>query len=369
MGDNRLLNPAGPRALSTTDARQDNAVVAGLYMRPNLDSDGSIPAKGLLYECPDIWPSGTQPINDYNTKLADQNDRTYGYGVDSSADVVLNSDNYIYVRVKNGATDPRRAFLRLYYAPSGILQWPQKWRGNVLRTDEGADHVNLVDVPPGTVAVGDRPFVWPYVPEPPVGQHYCLFAQINDAANGNPFPPDSTNPLDLAALINKNLGWGWRNVAVVEHDAAGFHDEQTLDVAATVDDTYTYDAAVQVWGYTGWHVSFTCSQNDADGQQIALAKTRVTQDGGKYGVPNFRLPPGFTSVVSIYLYNDDKVPMGANPKVKLVSHYLPDGDFVKAATLAGLVDWDETRDRARWTNDTTPTPAVLIGSFTYRFTT
>ncbi len=354
-----------PRVLPAINSQIFGREVSKLYLRPNPDSDGSIPSAGPHYCCPDIWPAGTQAIANYQTVLAG-NDPMYGYRQESPNGVTLNVDNYIYVRAKNGATTTQTKFVRMYYAESAIIQWPAEWVGNALYTDDKSDQNNL-SAPAGAVAVAERPFYWPRVPPPQSGNHYCLFAQINDNDNSNPFP-DVTSPLDLGKFIQNNLGWGQRNVQPVDTTTPTWQYAQPLTIAQNIPKQYKYTVYAQATGYIGWSVAFSCSQTDDTGQQIALATTRIQQDGAIHGVDAL-LSPGFASMLTLYMYNTDGTPAATGANVDVGVTYTPDGSEIDAAISAGAVDWKLSHGLARQRAgrfDLTPQPVVPIGSYTYK---
>jgi hypothetical protein len=51
-----------PRLTLAADA---STTFNGLYMRPNFDNGGTVPATGSLCTCPDIWIAGTTPVANF----------------------------------------------------------------------------------------------------------------------------------------------------------------------------------------------------------------------------------------------------------------------------------------------------------------
>ncbi|MEO3786023.1 hypothetical protein ABGB12_22060 [Actinocorallia sp. B10E7] len=342
-----------------------NPPFPGLYMRPNRHSRGTVPAGKPYCVCPDIWPSGTRPIPDYLKTLAEA-DGHHGYKQESRDDIALHRDNYIYVRAKNGASTTQNKFAKLYYATNGIIQWPSMWQNNVLHTDEGSPQADLGAVPPGAVGVAERPFVWHDVPAPSSGRHYCLIAQIDDSTDSNPFP-EVTSPLDLARLVQRDLGWGWRNVRTVKSSTATWQQTVPLDIAQNVDTEHCYNVYVRPVGYEGWSVSFSCSQVDDRGRQIQLPQTRIEKSGEPLGVEAW-LAPGFTSMLTVYMYNTKHKRPVSGAHVEVGAALVPrPGAELDAAISAGVIDWDLSRRLSAHgptRTGTEPSPLAPLGSYT-----
>lgn len=209
-------------------------------MRPNLASDGTVPAGSPYCTSPDIWVAGTSPVADFQNALA----TSQSYGSTSQSDIVTNRDNYIYLRGANGTGAPQSRTAQLYYAPNAVIQWPGRWENNVIQTDNGTQQANITALAPGAVGVADQPFFWQNMqPPPPGSDHYCLIAQYNDVNNSNPVPAIDTQ-LDMAGLIANNLGWGWRNISLVSAQAPTWSYEVNLSIPDTFPSTQEYRVLV-----------------------------------------------------------------------------------------------------------------------------
>src|SRR5438045_350801 len=267
---------SGPRIVPTPRTSLDAATTFnGVYLRPNISNGGVIPAVGPVCTSPDIWIAGTQAVGNFQSALA----TAASYQTESSSNISLGNDNYIYARAMNGTSLAQSRSVQLYYAPSAIIQWPGQWQNNVIKTDQGNTMANIANLAAGQVGVADQTFLWPNVQPPPAGSdHYCLLAQLNDANNDNPFPPISSQ-LDLAALIANNLGWGCRNVTLIAGGPATFQFEVPLTIPQFMP-TGTYLLLVNSTGFLNWTTWFTCSQADANGNPIALPPTEIVVDGG-----------------------------------------------------------------------------------------
>jgi hypothetical protein len=349
-----LRQAPAPRFVDAT------ATFNGTYMRPNLDNGGTVPATGAICTSPDIWISGTQPLDPSSLITA------ASYQASSGNNIAVADTNFIYVRGMNGAATPQTNTVQLYYAPSALIQWPSGWQLNVIPTDLGAPSTDIVNLALGAIGVAQNTFQWSNVQAPPAGSdHYCLFAQLNDAANSNPFPTPGSQ-VDMAALITNNLGWAWKNTVEVPGNQATFQYQMGFSVDLG-QPTGLYNVYVTPKGFHGWSVSFQCSEVDMNGKQIAIPQTLITQDGQLSGVI-CQLEPGFNSTVTISMFQNG-APAG-QPGDSIVVN----GSFqtsaaadVDRAIAEGLVD----RPLQQYMNVVRPpgihpTPWVRLGAQQYR---
>lgn len=326
--------PRGLRAQVRTRLAAASTTFNGTFLRPNLSADGSIPASGPFYTSPDIWISGTQPI-DPSTIITDAS-----YGTQSGNNIALNETNYLYVRGKNGSSTAQTNTVQMYYAASSLIQWPSDWQNNVIQTDQGSPTSTITNLAAGAIGVAANTFQWTNVPPVPAGSdHYCVFAQLNDANDDNPFPTIGST-VDMSALITNNLGWGWRNT--VEVAGATFSFNQMLTIPANLQ-AGTYMLYVQPKGYVGWQVGFTCSQLDSHGNAITMAPTTITTNGQFVGVPCY-LEPGFSGSISLNLTQGNAPAANNGDTVSLnISYQTQDAAEAMRALFEGLVDWKVQR--------------------------
>ncbi len=289
------------------------------YMRPNLGSEGTIPAADPITSCPDIWLSGTTPIKDPQTALT----TSESYAKSSSNNVYQGVDNYIYVRGKNGADNNQSPWIELYYAPCGVINWPIKWIENRLYTEydddglpvKGSNYVKLKDVAPEAIAAGQECFIWRDVQAPPAGSdHYCLFANVNDASNSHPVPgSQGIGKIDMAKMVRNDLRIGWRNVHMVSGNVPSITVHTKLEIDYDPSAAGTYNVYLKCpSGFNGTEVAFHTNKTDAQGRVIALERTKV--DAGEvpalYGC-QVDLPAGFNGDVQINVWLDGvDVPAG-----------------------------------------------------------
>ncbi len=325
-----------PRPQRLDAANDAAAPFNGVYMRPNLGNTGTVPAVGTLSSCPDIWIANQTPVQDPQTTLASD----ASYATSSNNNIMGGMANYIYVRAKNGTATAQTKNVTLYYAPSGIIQWPGQWKGNVIPTDNKALMANITNLASGAIGVADGTFEWDNPPPPPSGSdHYCLISQINDAQNSNPFPSIYT-VLDIAQMVSNNLGWGWKNISYIPAPSGAFFvGTSPLCIDPTTiapGDTY------MIWttpvNFVGWSVQITCSQRDSNGKEITFGPNpvNVTQEGQVIGVL-VTLKPGFSSSLSLTMYsNGHSAQPGATAQI--ICSYQTSATNSDEALARGLVD-------------------------------
>jgi hypothetical protein len=341
------------------------ATFNGVYMRPNLASTGEVPAAGNLCVCPDIWVAGTSPVPNFKTALA----ASGSYATESGNNVAEYADNYVYLRARNGTQVAQTRTVQLYYASSGVIQWPSSWEPNVILTDVGGEYANIANLVPGVVGVGDQTFVWRNVQPPPTGNHFCLIAQVNDAQNDNPAPQVDTL-LDMGELLRSNLGFGMKNTQLVSANQPAFEFSTNLTIAGNMPVGQYYTISVAPVGWLGYEVSVTCSRTDEQGKQIVLIKTPITQDGAGLALPECPLEPGFNASLNIIVTAKGNV-SAPKPGAKLpVScHYTPGAHSVEGreAVKRGLVDWGfmHTLRRSPDNERIEPVVAISLGSYTW----
>jgi hypothetical protein len=353
--------PVGLPALSTAQAvSQFN----GVYLRPNSGNAGSVPASGPYSASPDIWFAGTTPIPNFQQALATDS----SYATSSSNNIYSGQTNLIYVRGKNGSSVNKTNTVQLYYAPSGIINSPSQWQNNVIKTDLGQTQGHINNLAPKTVGVCDATFVWTNVaPPPPGSDHYCLFAQFNDANNSNPFPSVDT-ALDMGALIMNNLGWGWRNTSMIAATPTWQYTEP-LSIPVDYPTTNAYSIFISPTGYVGWDAEFYASRPDSAGNPIKLGRTKVTQDGVLLGVSSAVLEPGYQALMTVNMYspNGSKPPAGARVPMS-VNYVASHPAQLREAVARNLIDAEFMLRLRRFCPDAfdiTPQAWIIQGTYSW----
>lgn len=331
------------------------------FMRPNQNTDNTVPAPGPLCASPDIWIAGQTAIGNYQTALATD----ASYATESGNNIMSGEINLIYIRAKNGSASTQSATVQLYYAPSGIIQSPSEWQNNVIPTDQQASSGNITGLTAGTVGVCDATFTWTNPPNPPTGSdHFCLFAQLNDANNDNPFPLAST-VTDMNTLIQSNLAWGWRNVSLIPGSNQSWGYQEPLTIPLSIPTTNTYTVGVTPSSpWIGWAVEFYATEADSNGNPIVLSRQQITQANQFIGLTNVTLEPGWSAGVRVNTYGPNgstAPPEGAT--LPLSCNYVATGSALREAIELGLIDW-EWQHRLRRHIDIGPTAWLAVGTYT-----
>jgi hypothetical protein len=360
--------PLGPLPRRPQRLFDTSASFAGVYLRPNLASGGTVPASGPLCASPDIWIANHAPVANAQQALASSE----RYACGSNSHVEHGMANYLYIRGYNNTASTKSARVSLHYAPAGVIQWPGLWQHNVLLTSRGDTAASLV-VPSQSVGVIDTPFVWDNPPPPPPGSdHYGLFARLDAASHPTAFP-EVTRALDMAALVTQHLGWGWKNTTYVPAPTGvSFAYSTMLSVPANVvAPGHTFLLWIAPRRYAGWSVQFSCNQTDSDGKPFTLGPRPIpiTADGQIIGLM-VTLEPGFHALVSVTLHsNGHSQQPGAS--LPLMCSYQASGTHAEEAYARGLVDpvfMRAINDGLRGTRQhpgITPTAFVGLGGYTW----
>jgi hypothetical protein len=191
-----------------------------LYLRANLEDQGAVPRKAPWNHSPDLIPSGILPV-DHPARVFDRS-----YDQELARSLVAQTPNYIYLRVKNFAAQPRRGRLYLYYTPSQLLLYPQLWSQNVLRTSSGSDWAELHEVRPGKVATIGDPFVFnPTATD----QSMLLIGRLETPEHPNPVP-SSLGGETFDEWISKRGNWARFDAVVTNEGAAAFTRQIPFDM-------------------------------------------------------------------------------------------------------------------------------------------
>jgi serine protease len=184
-------------------------LVTDVYLRDALGDSGVVPSTGFVSVSPDVIVR-TALVADPNASFGEgsgtENDDTLG-------DVIEHGqDNFIYVRMRNRGTAPATATTAMvYWSEVATLVTPNMW-------------VNIGTTAPIAVPVGDTlavtgPLTWPKAGLPPVGDHACFVAVLDDPRDPAPPIPPSIPAFDWNAFINfirNQNNVAWRNFDVVE---------------------------------------------------------------------------------------------------------------------------------------------------------
>lgn len=361
----------GPRISPRPSAIELSTVFNGLYMRPNIDNGGVVPATGALCTCPDIWIAGTTPVANFQTALATTN----SYATASPAQVQQGLPNYMYVRAQNGSASVQSASVQLYALPCAVIQWPASWQAYAVPTDIEHDPslppiygAPMNNVQPGTIAVAANPFVWANPAPPPAGSdHYCFISWMNTPSN--PFP-SVFSPLDISALVTTNLGFGWRNVSMVAGTQATVAMQTQLDIPADIlPGSQEYYVLLTPKGFpAGWQLTMSCSRADDKGNPIAVKQQNMpTQSGALIGCYAF-LSPGFSGTLTVSLFSDGTA-APAGSMIDVTAFYVPAASEMERAMRDGLIDLSVSRaltESLRGRSNVNPFAVARLGSDSMR---
>lgn len=189
-----------------------------VYVRDTVADDGT-PHHGFASQSPDIIVLAAPPAGSADAAFGE------GSGHEDDGDLgdkpVAGASAVVYVRVRNrGAKDADGTEVQVYWSPSSTLSMPSTW--NLIGPA-------TVDVPAGDTIAIAGPVAWTGIP---TAGHYCLVATVHHA--GDPlFTPATFSPstgavpadfrdLDgFARWVRQENNVAWRNVQVVDADAAG----------------------------------------------------------------------------------------------------------------------------------------------------
>lgn len=337
---NMPRSQAGPRAVPHSQSFVLDTTFSGLYMRPNFDNGGTVPATGTPCTCPDIWVAGTSPIANFQTALATTN----SYATSSQGNVQQGAPNYLYVRAMNGSSQIQSTSVQLYALPCAVIQWPSQWGDYAIPTDIEHDPSqpavyasSMNNVAAGTIGVAQNAFVWANPPQPPAGSdHYCLISWLNTPAN--PFP-NVFSQLDMAALITNNLGFGWRNIGMTSGAMPDVTMQTQLDIASNIPPgSLAYFIVITPFGFApGWTIEMSCSQTDAKGNPIAVKLQNMPAFGQFIGA-NCNLDPGFSATLTFSLFSNGAPAPAKGSGIDVQVQYVPTNAELEEALLRGVID-------------------------------
>jgi len=146
--------------------------------------------------------------------------------------------------------------------------------------------------------------------------------------------------LDLGALVQNNLGWGWKNVSYINPPSgAQFICSSQIYIDPTVPAPgNTYMIWTTPVKYVGWRRQSSCRQRASKGQGITFGPSpvKVTQEGQVIGVL-VTLNPGFSASLSLTMYSNGNTPVsGANAQI--ICSYQTTTANVLEAHSRGLID-------------------------------
>lgn len=304
-----------------------------IYLRSNLQSDGTIPEQGSYHESPDIFSNGTEPLLDFETVLADPEN----YKVQPADHSITTRDNYCYLRCRNNTENViTGAKAQLFYTQSAVVLWPENWKP--MNVDVKQTTLNdFKDIQPGAIGVVERPFIWEKPPAPETKNHYCMIGRLETPASPNPIP-DVKNPIEMAKIIQTNLMYTQKNIFDL-NIGPGSDGSYTMIISAGAgisSGTNKYHLFFYSQDMDGWDVEITSSMRDSEGKKIGIERTRIEGSLDIY-CGQYILEPGFLSLTSVYFYSNGKE-TGANPKTCVKLEYASGFDEMEYAKESGVLN-------------------------------
>ncbi len=273
-----------------------------VYIRCNLDCDGTIPEPGFHAGSPDMFSSGIEPLANFRTVLS----TSESYKTLPEDKSTILRDNYCYLRCKNNTDKVISAKAQLFYTQAGLVLWPDMW--TPMTVDFKQDTLNdIPDIPPGEIGVVERPFIWNKPKAPDTNGHYCYIGRLTTEETPNPIP-SVEHPIDMSTLIKTNLMYAQRNIQIIDTDPGYNGSYRTVISAAK---TLTKPSKYHLFFYShdmaGWEAELTCSMTDSQGRKIGMARTKIINDDDIY-CGQCVLEPGFHAVITVYLYSNGLTP-------------------------------------------------------------
>lgn len=328
-----------------------------LFLRDNLNDQGSVPATGTISTSPDIIPYGTSPVTDPTTFF------TNNYSSDVGKDLIANAQNYIYMRAKNLAAGAESGTISLYYSKASLLLYPSLWQSNILKTSSGSTSVPISAATNGAIAVATDPFTWQ--PQAISGDHYCLIGRIVTAANPNPIP-QTGNIQDFATYIANNRGMGWRNVAVITSGSPTFSQGVDYDQGSQGGNMTVLLTCTNV--PKGAAVSFSCG-TPGPNPPINLPQTTVTDSNSFVVGMSTVIPDNFKSTITYSYWANGTTPApGWNITLSVVYFVPPTNSlFTHGVTFEQLgLKEHEHKPVFKDTIGIGPTKGIIVGSHSTR---
>ncbi len=170
---------------------------ADVYIRDSLTDTGVEPYTGFpLYSSPDIIIR-KMPVDNPQIEFMDMT-------VDPGGDnVVIESNNYIYIRVHNKGKINSDIHVKVYFAPLTGSCAPNLW--------EYIGQIDFYDILPNQDAVSDA-LIWESVPDPGDTDHFCIIASIEGFRDPHPDPSGITNAIEYMDFIRDHNNICYRNI-------------------------------------------------------------------------------------------------------------------------------------------------------------
>jgi len=174
-------------------------------VRDSLSDDGTRPSQGLPYASPDMicYRQITDPQNFFKSN----------YTQDPNIAVEIGQPNFFYVRGKNLGTNTLSRYMFVFWSTASLLMDPSKWINNkmkVLKGTQWVEYVEVLDVPPGGIGVGNDYFTW----QPPTQEHTCLVG-VASRTTIPEVPDHFDSNYTFVDWVRNTRSVCWRNLTLV----------------------------------------------------------------------------------------------------------------------------------------------------------
>jgi hypothetical protein len=268
-----------------------------IYLRAYLGDPGNVPrsTEYPLNDSPDLIPYGTQPV-ETGTFLTDASWNTI-----YRPTLVMNIDNYIYMRAQNLGQQETSGEFSLYAVKDNLLSWPPTW--TQLKTQQG-EMKQKITLAANQKGVLPEPFVW----IPDSAERYSLVGLVSTPNHPLILPPDQIQ--DFARWVARNGGVGWHSVNITNVNAPTFTNKMHYEQGTTACMIAFNLVCTNV--PLGSKVSFSCGLSGPS-PLIDLAPTVVTDSKTFIVGIVSDVPAGFEGDISYsYWSNGGPPPPGFN---------------------------------------------------------
>ena len=232
---------------SLEDVRDNHPFTpADVYIRDSLTDTGVEPYAGFpLYSSPDIIIRKTPVGNPQNEFI----NMTVDPGSDN---VVIGSNNYIYIRIHNKGTINSDIHVKVYFAPLTGSCAPDLW--------EYIGQIDFYNILPNQDAVSDA-LIWESVPDPGDTDHFCIIASIEGFGDPHPDPSGITSAIEYMDFIRIHNNLCYRNIVfenvltdtiyMIKFIIPGFKDAKNQFDFRIIRDDFPFPANVILKFYSG----------------------------------------------------------------------------------------------------------------------
>lgn len=279
-----------------------------LYIRMSLDDQGNVPRMVTGGISPDVIPYGNTEREDPIQYFTD----TYDEYV--SKDLLIGTQNFIYVRMKNYYAEGQEGVVHLYYCRDTELNNPTKWKNNILQTVSGQTSQTVAAATADDIIVAGEPFVW--TPgQLPEGENWNLIAQVSTTQH-----PNKIVFRNFSTFVADNGGIGWQTPKL---------PPPVMNVLWSTVIPYTQGDTERVMDFSvtcsniviGSEVGFVSDKTTGPNPPIELKKTKVAQSPMFIAGIKSTVPAGYSGNITFSLYGVEGAKQPAGSYVKFTASY------------------------------------------------